>query len=467
MKKQIHILGGGISGLTLALQLLRRFKDKCDVTVFEMNETPGGMAGSFRLDGLTFDYGSHRLHSATPSHIFDDLQKFMGDDLLKRPRNGRIRLLDTYIAFPPKPAQMISQLPWSFTFGFIKDMLLSPLSPRLLAPTDFAQALRNDLGSTICNTFYFPFAKKLWGIEPHEIAPVQARRRVASQGMLALLKKVFSSKTSEKNWFYYPRHGFGQLADTLAQECKKRGVKIQTATQVTALHSKGNRLHQINTNAGKQSSNTDLVFSTLPIPVLLELLVPRIGSPIQQTVDSLRYRSLIMLYLILDTEQFTPFDAHYFPETDLIFSRISEPNNYTDSPVQGKTGLCVEIPCFYNDDTWNASKDYLKSKVLADLEKAGLPVRCEIINVETKPVRFAYPLYELKYGWKMTIINTFLEGITNLVSIGRQGLFLHDNVHHDMDMAYTAVSCIREDMSFDTSQWLSHASRFKDQVVED
>jgi protoporphyrinogen oxidase len=201
MKKQVYILGGGISGLTLAVQFLRRFGNKCSVTVIEGSENIGGIAGSFHVDGLTFDYGSHRIHPATPAHIFSDIKAYLGNDLLERPRNGRIRLLETYIPFPLRPAEMLRNLPYRFTAGFIFDLLKKALGSKQIAPSNFADALRQDLGNTICENFYFPFARKLWGVEPSEIAPVQARRRVAAQGMVALIKKRFAIPIRQRIFF--------------------------------------------------------------------------------------------------------------------------------------------------------------------------------------------------------------------------------------------------------------------------
>ncbi len=468
MKKQVYILGGGISGLTLAVQFLRRFGNKCSVTVIEGSENIGGIAGSFHVDGLTFDYGSHRIHPATPAHIFSDIKAYLGNDLLERPRNGRIRLLETYIPFPLRPAEMLRNLPYRFTAGFIFDLLKKALGSKQIAPSNFADALRQDLGNTICENFYFPFARKLWGVEPSEIAPVQARRRVAAQGMVALIKKAFCNTNSTKNFFYYPRKGFGQLADALAEECRKLGGVILTSTQIKSINTERGRITGICIGTpSPQSYDTDMVFSTIPVSALVNLLLPPVVPPIRTAVDSLRYRSLVLLYMVLDTDRFTPYDAHYFAQPDVIFSRVSESKNYTDSPCSSKTGICLEIPCFYNDDVWNADSQTLGKQALDDLEKAGMPVACRIEQVFKKSVRYAYPLYERNYGWNMTIINTFLEGITNLICLGRHGLFLHDNIHHDMDMAYTAVSCVQNDCSFDTGRWLGQLPRFKDQVVED
>ena len=88
---RIVILGSGPSGLGAAYRLAK--SGRANVTVLEQSTAVGGNAGSFELAGLTCDYGSHRLHPSTPPDVMADIQALLGDDLLKRPRHGRIRLM--------------------------------------------------------------------------------------------------------------------------------------------------------------------------------------------------------------------------------------------------------------------------------------------------------------------------------------------------------------------------------------
>ena len=72
---------------------------------------------------------------------------------------------------------------------------------------------------------------------------------------------------------------------------------------------------------------------------------------------SLRSRGLVLVYLQLAQPQLTPFDADYFPEPDIVSSRISEPKNYRDSaddPI-GRTVLCAELPATAGDARWKTS----------------------------------------------------------------------------------------------------------------
>src|ERR1700730_5276699 len=59
---QVVILGAGPAGVGAAFRLSR--EHRAGVVVLEQQETVGGNAGSFELDGIWVAYGSHRLHPA-------------------------------------------------------------------------------------------------------------------------------------------------------------------------------------------------------------------------------------------------------------------------------------------------------------------------------------------------------------------------------------------------------------------
>ena len=89
-KPHIVILGAGPAGLGAAFQLTRR--ELASVTVLEHCKNVGGAAQSFELSGIQVDYGSHRLHPACDPEILRDIQTLLGEDLLDRPRHGRVRV---------------------------------------------------------------------------------------------------------------------------------------------------------------------------------------------------------------------------------------------------------------------------------------------------------------------------------------------------------------------------------------
>jgi len=105
-KPHVVILGAGPAGVGAAFQLTRRAL--AQVSVLEQNSRVGGNAGSFELAGMRVDYGSHRLHPTCHPDVLRDIRALLGDELLDRPRHGRIRLRGRWIHFPLKPLDLIS-----------------------------------------------------------------------------------------------------------------------------------------------------------------------------------------------------------------------------------------------------------------------------------------------------------------------------------------------------------------------
>ncbi|MGE3523853.1 MAG: NAD(P)-binding protein, partial [Candidatus Dadabacteria bacterium] len=216
----IVILGAGPAGLGAAYRLAS--EKLARVTVLEQSGSVGGNAASFELDGLHLDYGSHRLHSSCDQHILDDIKSLLGDDLLIRPRHGRIRLQERWIHFPLKPADLVLKMNPAFSMGVFGDLIRKMVNGNSNPAGDderFSTVLLGQLGPTICEGFYFPYSRKIWGLDPDSISGIQAKRRVSGNSVGKILRKVLSTlhkgKENNKNYFYYPRYGFGQISGSL------------------------------------------------------------------------------------------------------------------------------------------------------------------------------------------------------------------------------------------------------------
>ena len=156
---RVVILGGGPAGVGAARELARRKVGRA--LLLEQGAHFGGNAGSFRACEQWLDYGSHRLHPATEPEILADVRALLGEGMRDRPRHGRIRLLGKWIHFPLKPVDLLLRLDRSFAIGSLRDAVAKHLPGRPPEGTTFASVLRANLGPTICDEFYFPYAVKI------------------------------------------------------------------------------------------------------------------------------------------------------------------------------------------------------------------------------------------------------------------------------------------------------------------
>jgi len=467
---QIAVLGAGPAGLGAAWKFAQR--KSFGVSLIERNSTVGGNAGSFPFAGMQVDFGSHRLHPACDPEILADIRGMLGEDLLDRPRHGRIRLRGRWVHFPLKPLDLVSNLPLSFTAGALSDSLKKFVSKPSGDALTFADVLERGLGKTICRDFYFPYAHKIWGVSPQELDQEQARRRVAAGSVTKLVLKVlravpgFRPKAGQR--FYYPRNGYGDISDAYHREAVRAGADVKLDTSVTGIEAADGKVVVHCRNAdGDHAIAARQVLSTIPVTHLVRSFTPEAPADVQQAACSLQFRAMILIYVALETEQFTEFDAHYLPGPEVQITRLSEPKHYGLATVPGTTVLCAELPCSPQDPVWRSSDKDLAELVMRSLASVGLPTGFRILDVTSRRLPQAYPIYTRNYSQHFDRIDQWLNSLDGLLTFGRQGLFAHDNTHHALAMAYALNDCVSDSGTLDRAKWASCRHAFQHHVVED
>ena len=460
----LAVLGAGPAGVGAAFQAARRKLGR--TVVLEQRDRPGGNAGSFDLEGLRVDYGSHRLHPACDPGVLADLKALLGDDLQIRRRHGRILLRNSWIHFPLQRVDLALHVPKSFLLGAAADIVRKRFMKQPSDPS-FASVLEAGLGRTICRDFYFPFARKLWGLEPTLLSPIQAQRRVSANTPGRMLRKL---KPAGSGRFYYPRHGYGQIFERLHEEAASQGAEFLFGSRVTGMEHDGRRVSQVHYEQGGSTGTVDcqFVLSTLPMNLLAQSMRPQPPAEVLEATKRMSFRAMILIYLVLDQDRFSEYDAHYFPEERIPISRLSEPKNYSGVlEPRGLTVLCAELPCDTASAHWTMSDPELGDLVRDALRDAGIPIRASIRKVVTRRLAHAYPIYKLGFEVDLAQVDDWVGQFENLVTFGRQGLFAHDNAHHALYMAYCAINCMQTAGDFQWDRWQKYRQEFEAHVVED
>jgi protoporphyrinogen oxidase len=462
----VVVLGAGPAGLAAAWRAARR---GFSVTVLERSDRVGGLAGSFDVAGVRVDHGSHRLHPATPRRLLNDLGELLGDDLQTRRRHGRLHLADTWVSYPLRAGELVRAMPPRMAAGIVRDSLGGPLR-RPRADT-YEEQVRAGLGPTVYDAVHGPFAQKLWGLPGSRLSGEQARRRVSGNSPWKVAGRVLrggrTGRGSEQGrMFLYPRRGFGEITERLAEAAVKAGADIRLECEVAGVRPTFEDVRVL-TRSGAEV-DAGIAFSTLPLPALARLTTP--APPLQaiEAASGLRLRAMVLVYLVHAGGRWTEYDAHYLPTPGTPVSRISEPANYRDSAddPSDHSVVCAEIPCNVGDAVWSAADDDLAGLVEEALAGNGLPPLARV-GVVVRRLPAVYPVYELGYERRLEGIDTWIAGVPQIVTFGRLGLFAHDNSHHAMAEAYEAVDALGLDGRFDLSRWRAQRQRFAQHVVED
>ncbi|MEM8708311.1 MAG: FAD-dependent oxidoreductase [Actinomycetota bacterium] len=455
---RIAVIGAGPAGLLAALETAEAGHE---VVLYEAADRVGGMSASFDVAGQRVDYGSHRLHPATDPDLMARIRTLLGDDLQTRVRNGRIRLEHRWVGFPLQPGPMVKELPLGFSARVGVETLTKPF--RRGEADSFAAAIAQRLGPTVADRFYRPYAHKLYGEPADDLTVELADKRVSATSPLQILRKALQASKVDGRTFFYPRDGYGQISDALGQAGVDAGVDLRLETPVTGIVC-GDDVEVV-TAAGRD--RFDLVLSTMPIDLLVRALDPAPADDVIEAVDTLRTRAMILVYLVLDQPQFTPFDAHYFPDAAIRTSRLSECKNYRDAddPAE-QTVLCAEVPCWVGDELWEMSDDDLGSLVADELVRSGLPAPTHVAT-ETRRQARVYPTYERAHAAERAIVDDWQPDDDRLLVFGRQGLSVPDNIHHVLAMGRDAAGVVRTDGTIDHEAWEAARRRFADHVVQD
>ena len=459
--RQIVIVGGGPAGLAAALLAAEAGHG---VTLLERSERLGGMAASIDVSGQRVDLGSHRLHPSASDEVLSLVRRLIGDDLQTRARNGRMLIGSRWVRFPLSPVDMARRLPPRFVAAAARDTILAPLR-RPRADT-YAEVVRVGLGPATLAWFYGPFALKLWGLPPEQLHGDIARRRIAVRSAGQLAAKLLRAQRSGPPLFLYPRHGYGQVVDALAERATAAGARLVTNASVTELVPGSSSTVRFTTHDETHELSADQVLWTAA-PHHLADVVPDGPAGHRPT-----HRAMVLVFLTLDVDRFTPFDAHYLPGSETIAARVSEPKNYRngDDPA-GQTVLCAEIACDVGDAVWNDEPWPLAQRVLDELIAAGArpddqPVPT-LLAATMERLPAVYPVIGPDDRPALDALTAWAQSIEGVTVFGRQGLVVADNLHHVLAMAIAAVTCLDGQGGWDHRAWAEALERFDAHVVED
>jgi protoporphyrinogen oxidase len=454
----VVVLGGGPAGLMAALRVARQGRS---VTILEQGSSVGGMAGSFEVAGIRVDFGSHRLHPVVAPRLLSELQQLLGDDLQTRQRRGRINLEGRWLAFPLRLGDLARNLPRPLLARIALDTASSPLRhPKGDTAGDVIAAR---LGPTVARHFYVPYLTTLWDASPHELSSELADRRVSARSGAAVIRKALRSRKPGGGQFLYPRRGFGQISEAVADAAVAAGADLRLETAAATARTSVEGV-EVTTAAGDTISAASLL-STVPIPLLARL--HDAPSEVVEAAGRLRHRAMVLAYLVLDTDRLTSFDAHYFPELNTPVSRMSEPKNFrTGDDPAGTTVVCAELPCWVGDDTWTASADDLAATVMETLSPLGFQFP-RLLGAEVRRIPRCYPVYTGTYAEDLAVLEAWATSLPRLVTFGRQGLFAPDNTHHALHMGWEAADALRPDGTVDAARWDEARLSFRSHVVED
>ena len=446
----IVVVGAGPAGLTAAYQLAKLGHP---VTVLEADDIVGGISRTAQYKGYRFDIGGHRFFTKIEpvQALWEEL---LGSEFISVPRMSRIHYSGKYFDYPLKAMNALRGLGVFNAIRIVWSYLHARLYPSPVEE-NFEQWVSNRFGKRLYELFFKTYTEKVWGIPCTEIRAEWAAQRIQGLSLArAIISAAALNKRSTKiksliNEFRYPRLGPGQMWEAARDRVQEMGNKVLIRSYVTQIDCRVDETTGVRhvtgvharTDAGEAYFPADHVISTMPVRSLVRALSPAAPPIAGAAAQGLRYRDFLVVALILNGENLFPDNWIYIHTPGVKVGRIQNFNNWSQAmvPEAGRTCLGLEYFCFKGDGLWTSSDAELIALATRELVELGLAKPDDVVDGTVIRMPKAYPIYDSQYRDCLDRVRDWIDPISNLHTVGRNGMHKYNNQDHSMLTAMMAI----------------------------
>lgn len=417
------ILGGGLSGLTLARILAGRGED---VLVLEAEEAIGGLCRSRTGDGFCFDTGGSHIIFSRDSEVLGFMLSVLGENRAERKRNTKIFYKDRFVKYPFENG--LSELPREDLYLCLSEYiktLIGAEKGELPPVVSFRDWIYTTFGAGIAECYLMPYNRKIWNYPPEQMSAHWVEGRVPRPPVEDIIRSAIGIETegyTHQAVFSYPLHGgIEALVRAIAEPVMDRvtcgfgasGIrKTPGGWEITD---------------GTRTVRAGKLISTIPLQNLLPAL-DGVPAAVREALGALRYNSVCSVFIGVRGEV-PPISWLYvpMPETGL-FNRVSFPSNFSTAVApEGCSSVLAEITYNDGDPLTTMSEEAITSHVIASLVRMGLIRREEVIFTGIARHRFAYVVYDLDYRENSATVRDYCREI-GIDLVGRFAQFEYLNM---------------------------------------
>jgi protoporphyrinogen oxidase len=427
------ILGGGLSGLTLA-RLLREQGE--EVVVLEAEPEYGGLCRSKTDQGFTFDTGGSHIIFSRDEEVLAFMRRMIAGNEQRNNRTTKIFFKQRFVKYPFENG--LSDLPQEDRFfcinGFIKT-LIAVGKGEIPAPVNFREWIYYTFGNGIAECYMIPYNEKIWKYPTEKMSLHWVDGRIPRPPVEDIIKSAIGIDTegyTHQAVFSYPLDGgIKALVRAIArpiEPCINTGFRVISIT-------KSGEMWRISN--GDKHIQADQCICTIPVQHLLPCLddVPR---EVKNAADALKYNSLVCVNIGIKGS--VPGISWFYVPDPAVgrTNRISFPSGYSrHGAPDGCSAILAEITHQPGDDITDLTDDELINEVVEMLQCMQILHRDQIIYTSVERQPFAYVVYDLDYQKNIAIVKEYCKGI-GIPLVGRFAQFEYLN----MD------GCIRSVMDF-------------------
>ena len=286
----VVVIGAGFCGLAAAYEL---GKHGIRATVLERDADIGGLAGSFKVDGVRLEKFYHHwfTNDVHVMQLIEELEKH--DQVLLRPtRTGMYYANNFFKLSTPLDLLRFSPLPF---FDRIRLGLLALRARRVqdwraLEDRTAADWLRAMGGERVYQLVWEPLLRGKFGDVAEEVSAVWFWNKLKLRG-------GSRGKGGEEQLAYY-RGGFATLADSLVEAIRAQGGEVRTNATVSQLQVDSGRV--IGVVAAEETFAADAVIATPALPIIANLMEAHVPGEYIDQLRRIRYLANVCVVLELD-----------------------------------------------------------------------------------------------------------------------------------------------------------------------
>ena len=467
-KPKVVVLGAGPAGMSAAWRLSEL---GIPVTVLEKDKAVGGMGKTIKVGPYFVDYGPHTFHIRETEEsraIHEAIRPFFGDDPLILTRGTRVLLRGKEYVYPLEMLQVLTGVSPLLSARIIFDYVMASIKSSLMPPKkehSFEEWGVRNLGRTLYDLCFGIYSERVWGLPTSQISSKQAQR-VAKLNLKNIVLRTLGIKADPATYFtkyMYPRKGISVLFESMAAAVKNNGHCLMLDAPVVRLEREGDRIKRVvyRREGREESMECDGVLSTLPLPLLVDLIHPALPKTVAEHAARLRYRSLKLIYIALKRPQLTDYHWVYLLDQQFRVNRMSEQKNVSSEMVPpDRTILCIELSLWRDEPLWQASDEEIYRIALRDMMQMGYGItESEVEDYFVTDIPTAYPVYELNFEDHLIPVLEGVHAVPNLLTLGRHGLFLNNSMDDNVLLGMKVADQISSG-GFDSRAWLSEMLAF-------
>lgn len=400
--KKIAIIGGGISGLTIANLLV----DKHKITLFEAKSNVGGIAKTRKINGLTYHpTGGHCFNSK-----YEDVLDFVFQ-IMPRNKWNKIERKSSIIFknnIIPYPIEYSIKNIAKFDLDLACDITADYLSCNGEAANNLHDWFINNFGKRLALEYLIPYNTKIWNTDLKYMAPDWVSDKIPMPDKKSFIKSLIaeSSDSMPHRFFYYPKsNDQNELIENLLSKIESN---VRYNTRVDSITKTGSEW-LINNN-----ESFDAVISTIPMNVLPNI-INSCPFEIIRAASELKYNKVTTM--MWENDGTIDDTWTYIPDSGNRSHRHIHIGNFM-IPKQ-KTTIVEVIGEVTYEEMLHVGKevDYLKNPLAYNVSE------------------HAYVVFDKEYSHNVRIISQYLNKI-GLFNLGRFGEWEYYNMDVCMKSAF-------------------------------